>query len=62
MLENLFRDEVAVPMVAERFAAFRGYFDAAQDALLSGRELRGAPSGAHELRSDTRAPSRRGSR
>jgi len=40
MLENLFRDEVAVPMVAERFAAFRGYFDAARDALLSGRNLR----------------------
>jgi AcrR family transcriptional regulator len=40
MLENLFRDEVAVPMVAERFAAFRGYFDAARDALLSGRRLR----------------------
>lgn len=42
MLENLFRDEVAVPMVAERFAAFRGYFDAARDALLSGRKLRGS--------------------
>lgn len=42
MLENLFRDEVAVPIVAERFAAFRGYFDAARDALLSGRKLRGS--------------------
>jgi AcrR family transcriptional regulator len=41
MLENLLRDEPAIPMVAARFAAFRGYFDAARDALLSGRELRG---------------------
>jgi len=40
MLENLLRDAPAVPMVAERFAAFRGYFDAAGDALLSGRKLR----------------------
>jgi AcrR family transcriptional regulator len=40
MLENLFRDEVAIPMVAERFVAFRAYFDAARDALLSGRKLR----------------------
>src|ERR1035441_1698759 len=41
MLENLFRDEVAVPMVAERFAAFRGYFASARDALMTGRNLRG---------------------
>lgn len=41
MLENLFRDEVAVPMVAERFAAFRGYFASALDALMTGRNLRG---------------------
>jgi AcrR family transcriptional regulator len=41
MLENLFRDELTVPMVAERFAAFRDYFEGARDALLSGRELRG---------------------
>lgn len=41
MLENLFRDEVAVPMVAERFAAFRGYFSSALDALMTGRNLRG---------------------
>jgi AcrR family transcriptional regulator len=40
MLENLFRDELTVPMVAERFSAFRGYFDAAREALLSGRKLR----------------------
>jgi AcrR family transcriptional regulator len=39
MLENLFRDEQTVPIVAERFAAFRGYFVAARDTLLRGREL-----------------------
>lgn len=42
MLENLFRDEVTVPIVRERFAAFRGYFVAAQDTLMPGRRLRGA--------------------
>ncbi len=42
MLENLFRDEATVPIVRERFAAFRAYFLAAQDALMAGRQLRGA--------------------
>jgi AcrR family transcriptional regulator len=42
MLENLFRDEIAVPIVGERFAAFRGYFGAARDTLMQGRRLRGA--------------------
>jgi AcrR family transcriptional regulator len=42
MLERLFRDEATVPIVAERFAAFRGYFASAQDALMTGRQLRGA--------------------
>jgi AcrR family transcriptional regulator len=42
MLENLFRDEIAVPMVRERFAVFRSYFASAQDALMAGRALRGA--------------------
>lgn len=42
MLDNLFRDEATVPIVAERFAAFRGYFASAQDALMKGRKLRGA--------------------
>jgi AcrR family transcriptional regulator len=42
MLENLFRDENTVPLVQERFAAFRGYFAAARDALMAGRRLRGA--------------------
>lgn len=42
MLENLFRDETTVPMVQERFAAMRGYFEAARDTLMAGRRLRGA--------------------
>jgi AcrR family transcriptional regulator len=41
MLSNLIRDESTVPTVAERFAAFRGYLDAARDVLLRGRGLRG---------------------
>jgi AcrR family transcriptional regulator len=41
MLENLIRDEATVPLVRERFAAFRYYFDAATEALLIGRGLRG---------------------
>jgi AcrR family transcriptional regulator len=41
MLENLFRDEATVPVVRERFAAFRGYFIAARDSLMAGRKLRG---------------------
>jgi AcrR family transcriptional regulator len=41
MLENLFRDEMMVPLVRERFAAFRGYFVGARDALMAGRGLRG---------------------
>ena len=46
MLDNLFRDEKAVPSVAERFAAFRGYLGAAVEALMTGR----APRGAHRRR------------
>jgi AcrR family transcriptional regulator len=42
MLGNLFRDEVTVPIVGERFAAFRGYLVAARDVLMAGRRLRGA--------------------
>jgi AcrR family transcriptional regulator len=41
MLENLFRDEATVPLVRERFAAFRGYVGAARDSLMVGQELRG---------------------
>jgi AcrR family transcriptional regulator len=42
MLENLFRDEATLPIVAERFAAFRGYLTAACETLMTGRKLRGA--------------------
>lgn len=42
MLENLFRDAATMPMVSERFAAFRGYFAAAHEALMAGRKLRGS--------------------
>ncbi len=41
MLDNLFRDEMTVPLVRERFAAFRDYFAAARGALMAGRKLRG---------------------
>ena len=37
MLENLFRDESTVPLVAERFVAFRGYLDQAAETLMAGR-------------------------
>ena len=42
MLDNLFRDEATVPLVGERFAALRGYFGAARDSLMAGRDVRGA--------------------
>jgi AcrR family transcriptional regulator len=42
MLESLFRDELTVPIVGERFAAFRGYLSAARDTLMEGQKLRGA--------------------
>ena len=38
MLDNLFRDEPTVPLVRERFAAFRGYFAAARDTLIDGTQ------------------------
>jgi AcrR family transcriptional regulator len=42
MLANLYRDEAVMPLVAERFAAFHGYLDAARRTLAAGRALRGA--------------------
>jgi AcrR family transcriptional regulator len=42
MFDNLIRDEPAVALVRERFAAFHGYMAAARDALMKGRGLRGA--------------------
>ena len=41
MMENLHRDEATVPLVKERFASFRGYLEAAREALLRGRPERG---------------------
>jgi AcrR family transcriptional regulator len=42
MLDNLFRDETIVPLVAQRFAAFRDYFAAVGETLMAGRNLRGS--------------------
>jgi AcrR family transcriptional regulator len=42
MLDNLFRDETISPLVKERFAAMHAYLAAAQQALMQGRQLRGA--------------------
>ena len=42
MLDNLFRDEMTMALVQERFAVFRAYFAAARDTLMAGRRLRGA--------------------
>ena len=41
MMENLHRDEVTMPTVAERFAGYHGYVDAARELLMNGRSLRG---------------------
>jgi AcrR family transcriptional regulator len=41
MMENLHRDEVTVPLVAERFAGYHGYIAAARELLMGGRSLRG---------------------
>jgi AcrR family transcriptional regulator len=45
MLGNLFRDEATVPLVRERFAAFRGYFEGARETLMAGRTQKGAARG-----------------
>jgi len=42
MLDNLYRDESIVPLVAERFGAFRDYMSAAERTIMKGRRLRGA--------------------
>jgi AcrR family transcriptional regulator len=42
MYDNLYRDETTVPVLHERFAAFRGYLAAARDTLMAGRSIRGA--------------------
>jgi AcrR family transcriptional regulator len=41
MMENLHRDEVTMPLVAQHFSGFRGYLGAARELLLRGRTARG---------------------
>ena len=41
MMENLHRDELTVPLVAERFAGYHQYLAAARDMLIRGRSVRG---------------------
>jgi AcrR family transcriptional regulator len=42
MYTSLFRDEALVPIVRRRLSLFRAYLDAAVEALMRGRGLRGA--------------------
>jgi len=41
MMDNLHRDELTVPLVAERFAGYHGSLAAARDLLVRGRHARG---------------------
>jgi AcrR family transcriptional regulator len=41
MYESLFRDESLVPAVRRRLRDFHGYLEAARDALMKGRSVRG---------------------
>jgi AcrR family transcriptional regulator len=41
MMDNLHRDEPAVPLVKQNFAGFRNYLVAAQETLMVGRRARG---------------------
>jgi AcrR family transcriptional regulator len=41
MMDNLHRDELTMPLVAERFAGYHGYVAAARDLMMRGRSLRG---------------------
>src|SRR5215210_6884198 len=41
MMDNLHRDELTMPLVAERFAGYHGYVAAARDLLMRGRSGRG---------------------
>ena len=41
MMDNLHRDELTVPIVAERFAPYHGYIAVVRDVMLRGRSLRG---------------------
>ena len=62
MLDNLFRDETTMPLVQERFAAFRGYFDdGARTRSWRGETSAAPPAAAHKPPSATRSPSPPGS-
>ena len=41
MMDNLHRDELTVPLVAERFAGYHGYIAATRDLMMRGRSVRG---------------------
>jgi AcrR family transcriptional regulator len=41
MMDNLHRDELTMPLIAERFAGYHGYIAAARDLMIHGRALRG---------------------
>ena len=41
MMENLIRDEPVSELVAQHFARYHAYIDAARDALMRGRRSRG---------------------
>jgi AcrR family transcriptional regulator len=41
MMENLHRDELTVPLVAERFTGYHEYLAAVRDMLIRGRSVRG---------------------
>ena len=41
MMDNLHRDELTMPLIAERFAAYHGYVAATRDLMMRGRSARG---------------------
>ena len=41
MMDNLHRDELTMPLIAELFAGYHGYVAAVRDLMMSGRSLRG---------------------
>ena len=41
MMDNLHRDELTMPLIAERFAAYHGYVAVTRDLMMRGRSARG---------------------
>jgi AcrR family transcriptional regulator len=41
MMDNLHRDELTMPIVAERFAGYHGYIAVVRDLMMRGRSVRG---------------------